>query len=419
MPRVLIICGDLPPFPGHPGSGAGLRAYGLGRGLAAKGHEVVWAVPRAALREGIEPPPQVAEHLFQREELPEFIAERRPDVVVFQHWTMLFGLKPIETPTVIDLHGPTLLETLYQDNPGLDVFMLHKIHAFRRADFFTCAGELQKHYWYPWLLLAERDLRQDLIATVPLSLSPKIPGRKPSEEPTLVYGGFFLPWQDPVWALERTVRRLEERGVGRLLFFGGKHPMFGKMDSGVYDRLEKTLRASDRVRIMGVVSREELLGRYASATAAVDLMGRNPERELAFNSRTVEYLWAGLPVIHQPWSELAGLIGEYEAGWLVEVGDGAALDRALDEALDDPGALARKSDRAQELVRERLCWDKTIDPLDEFVRNPRLTRPDGFDLDLRMKRSPGRTLSVFSSILFDQGPAVFWRRLKERIRARN
>lgn len=417
MPRVLIICGDLPPFPGHPGSGAGLRAYGLGQGLQAKGHEVIWAVPRQALRKGVEPPPQVADHLLQREELPEFIAARRPDAVIFQHWTMMFGLRPIETPTVIDLHGPTLLETLYQDNPGLDVFMLHKIHAFRRADFFTCAGELQKHYWYPWLLLAERDLRQDLIATVPLSLSPDMPGRMTSEEPTLVYGGFFLPWQDPVWALERTVRRLEERKKGRLLFFGGKHPMFGGMDSGVYDRLEETLRASERVRIMGVVSREELLSHYASATAAVDLMSRNPERELAFNSRTVEYLWAGLPVIHQPWSELAGLIREYDAGWLVEVGDQEALDRALDEILDDPGGIARRSGRAQGLVREKLSWDKTIGPLDEFIRNPRHTRPKSFDLDLRMKRSAGRTFSAFSSILLEQGPAAFWRRIKERIRA--
>ena len=419
MPKVLIICGDLPPFPGHPGSGAGLRAYGLGRGLEAKGHEVIWGVPRAAVRPGVTPPQEVEGNLFDREHLPEFISARKPDAVIFQHWTMLFGLKPINVPLIIDLHGPTLLETLYQDNPGLDVFMVHKVHAFRRADFFTCAGELQKHYWYPWLLLAERDLRRELIAAVPLSLSPDLPGRLPTNEPTLVYGGFFLPWQDPVWALERVVATLEQRQKGRLLFFGGKHPLFKNMASGVYDRLEEKLRASDRVKIMGVVSREELLGHYASATAAVDLMARNPERELAFNSRTVEYLWAGLPVIHQPWSELAGLIKNNEAGWLMEVGDQAALDRALEEILDDPEAVSRRSERARELVRTNLTWDTTIGPLDEFIRNPRLTKPDRFDINLRMQRSPQRTLSAFSSILLQQGPGALWRRLRERVRSRS
>ncbi len=419
MPRVLIVCGDLPPFPGHPGSGAGLRAYGLGRGLEALGHQVIWGVPQTAIQQGITPPEEVADNLFAREQLPEFISARKPDAVIFQHWTMLFGLKPINAPTIIDLHGPALLETLYQDKPGLDVFMVHKVHAFRRADFFTCAGELQKHYWYPWLLLAERDLRQDLIATVPLSLSPEMPGRMPSQEPTLVYGGFFLPWQDPVWALERVVETLEQREKGRLLFFGGKHPLFSDMDSGVYDRLEKKLRASRRVRIMGVVSREELLAHYASATAAVDLMARNPERELAFNSRTVEYLWTGLPVIHQPWSELAGLIQEYDAGWLIQVGDEPSLDKVLGEILDDPESVSRKSDRAREMVRQNLTWDKTIGPLDKFIRNPRFTRPERFDIKLGLKRSPRRTVSAFSSILREQGPGVLWRRLKERARSRS
>ena len=42
----------------------------------------------------------------------------------------------------------------------------------------------------------------------------------------------------------------------------------------------------------------------------------NVERELAFPSRTVNYLWCGLPVIHPEFSEVAHYIREYEAGWV-------------------------------------------------------------------------------------------------------
>jgi len=419
LAKVLIICGDLPPFPGCPGSGAGLRAFGLGRGLQTKGHQVTWAVPREAIPPGTQPPAEVAGHLFRRPELNAFIASRKPETVIFQHWTMLFGLKPIDFPTVIDLHGPTLLETLFQGRAGLNVFQVHKVHAFRRADFFTCAGELQKHYWYPWLLLAEHDLRQEIIATVPLSLSPDLPERRTGPEPTLVYGGFYLPWQDPVWALARVVAELERRKKGRLLFFGGRHPRFQGMDSGVYDQLEAELKSSPRVEIKGVVSRKELLEHYAKATAAVDLMARNPERELAFNSRTVEYLWAGLPVIHQPWSELAGLIRDHQAGWLVEVGDEAGLGKALEELFQDPEAVAARSRNARELVRRHLTWERTIDPLDRFVRSPRIQRPVKFELRIGLRRSLGRSFRSWAGVYRRGGPGELLRRLAERARSRS
>ncbi|MBW1713995.1 MAG: hypothetical protein JRJ59_12710, partial [Deltaproteobacteria bacterium] len=263
MPKVLIICGDLPPFSGHPGSGAGLRALGLGQGLKARGHQVVWAVPKAAVPKGSNPPPEVADHLFERQELPRFIQERRPAVVIFQHWSLLYGLEPINVPTVIDLHGPALLETIYQNNPEINTLLIHKIHSFRQADYFTCAGEFQKHYWYPWLILAEHDVRQDVIGLVPVSLSPDVPERSPSKEVTLVYGGFYLPWQDPVWALEQIVAELERRQKGRLLFFGGRHPFLKGVEAGVYQKLEQKLKTSTRVEIKGVVSRAELLDHYS------------------------------------------------------------------------------------------------------------------------------------------------------------
>jgi len=41
---------------------------------------------------------------------------------------------------------------------------------------------------------------------------------------------------------------------------------------------------------------------YTGASVAWDVMARNPERELAFTSRTVEYLWC-LPVVYNNYAE--------------------------------------------------------------------------------------------------------------------
>lgn len=108
---------------------------------------------------------------------------------------------------------------------------------------------------------------------------------------------------------------------------------------------------------------------------ALDVMARNPERELAFATRTVLYLWAGLPVIHGDGDELAPLIAEWGAGWVVDASDRNAIERAIREALDQPEEVARRGIQAQALVRARLTWDKTIEPLAVWCRSPR--RRDG------------------------------------------
>jgi len=99
-------------------------------------------------------------------------------------------------------------------------------------------------------------------------------------------------------------------------------------------------------------------------------MPRNAERELAFTTRTVEFLWAGLPVIYNDYAELSDLIREYGAGWLISPTDRGAISEAVREIMDDPGKVAEASANARSLVRENLLYDKVIVPLAEFCRNP-------------------------------------------------
>jgi len=387
--RVLVVSGDTLPLPGLATSGAGLRAWGLIKGLEARGHDVAYLMPETSLKSaapGVELSAyrSVVYDNLNADDLYRHIKELSPEVMVFQHWSSavpLAGRSAI--PIVIDFHGPLLLETLYQDLPRYDEMRLSKIRTLAKADFFTCAGQRQRHYFYPWLMQAGFDLRQDLIQVIPVSLSPEVPERVPATgEVTFVYGGVFLPWQDPSVALETLVITLEDRNSGRLKLFGSKHPSI-QIPPGKYQDLLPHLERSPRVDRMGMIPRDALVETYLRSHVAIDVMARNPERELAFTTRTVEYLWCGLPVIYNNYAELADYIRDYDAGWTVDPLDASAIRSVIETILDDPAGIARKSLNAQRLVRERLAWDRTIEPLDAFCRDPRKHDGDKYPTIIR------------------------------------
>ena len=118
------------------------------------------------------------------------------------------------------------------------------------------------------------------------------------------------------------------------------------------------------------MGRDQLLEIYRSASVALEAMLYNLERELAFTTRTIEYLWCGLPVLYNDYGEVSEHIREYDAGWTVDPESDAQLAAALEEIFCDPGAVRRKSRNAQRLVRERFTWDRTIEPLLDFLRHP-------------------------------------------------
>jgi glycosyltransferase involved in cell wall biosynthesis len=372
--RVLIISPDILPHPGMPTVGSGLRAWSLGQGLMSCGHEVLFSMPRDALvgREELAPP-GVMDLAWEHDSLAAVVHATEPDSVVVCNWPALASLPTdtLEVPIILDQHGPHYLEREYQKAGDPEENAQLKTSALRKADFFTCAGKKQRAYFQPWLEHAgwTEQERRELTGVVPVSLSPHLPERDPADELTFVYGGVFLPWQDPSVGLQLLVEAMERRGYGKLLFFGGKHP-FHRVSTGIFDTLLDQLKKSSHVIASGIVPHETLINEYTRAHVAIDLMNRNPERELAFTTRTVEYLWCGLPVIHNDYAELSDYIREYDAGWTIDPQDREAITATLDEIFKHPEQLAERAQNAQRLVRKQLTWDKTIGPLDAFVRHP-------------------------------------------------
>lgn len=370
MARIVVVSGDILPFPGNPTTGAGLRAWGLAKGLESRGHEVIMGMPRSSVGKNVNAPDRPNMFLYQPQNLTARIRSQRPEIVVLQHWRLADMLpETLEIPLVIDFHGPLLLEVLFQEHPALNHLKHEKIEALHKADFFTCAGEKQRLYFEAWLLMAGVDIRENVIQSVPVSLSPDLPGHESQGELTFVYGGLFLPWQDPVAGLNTLVAHIEKRQTGVLKFFGGKHPVVSMPTKG-FEELRRALQRNPRVQIQSMIPRDELIRIYCRSHVALDLMQRNAERELAFTTRTVEYLWCGLPVIYNNYAELAEYIQQYQAGWCIDPADPEALPGVLDQIFENPDDVAERSRNAQRLVQDHLTWDRSIEPLDQFCRNP-------------------------------------------------
>lgn len=372
-PKILVLTTEPLPLPGLPTTGAGLRAWSLGFGLRAAGAgEVTLAFAADSVR-GRDVPldavPGVA--TFERAGLDDFIAAQSPDAIVFQHWGLVGEMKRTpECPVAIDLAGPHLLERRLWNSPDPEADLREKIRALSRADFVTCSGAFQRHYFLPFLIQAGHDPRATLCPAIPFSLSPGLPEPSPGREyDTFVFSGMFLPWQDPERTLRTLVETLEAKDRGRLLFIGGPHPG-GDVSGGRFDALQEYLAGHPQVEVAGVMAFEDLLGRLRRCGAALDLMPRNAERELAFPTRTVTFMWAGLPVIHNDYDELAEPISRAKAGWTLDPGDMKGFGRLINRLLSHHEDVRRRSDNARKLVQDNYTWDRTTEPLARWCARP-------------------------------------------------
>ena len=370
---VLIFTVDMIPVRNSHVSGGGLRAWGLGEALKEKGHEVVYSVPKKRI-EGQGSFSGFEEYAFQPHQLAKIIRKVVPDVILFEQWGLATYLDETSIPVAIDLHGSLILENHYRHHQTFQSNVAAKIKSFAKADFLLCPSERQKSYFLPWLMLSGIPFDEKRIAVIPVSLSPNLPERQGVPEPTFVFGGALWPWIDPFPALSVVAEEIKAKEMGLLKLFSQK-PRIQKLlpkDDSLRTHMANVekLKSNDRVALIGFVPHEEMIKEYAGASVAVDLYQWNRERELAFSTRTIEFLWCGLPVIHADYSEISSHIREYQAGWCLNPNDIDGIKTTVSEILSDSAKVRRYAANAQKLVQDRFVWNKTVAPLDEFVTHP-------------------------------------------------
>lgn len=354
-------------------SGGGLRTWGLGEGLKSKGHEVIYSMPRK-LVEGSNFSNELVDYAYQPEHLWKIIRKVVPDVIIFEQWGLATYLEKTNIPVIIDLHGSLIIENYFRKHRGLHYNIAAKIKTLTKADFIICPSQRQKNYFIPWLMLSGFQVNEESIAVVPVSLSPDLPEKSHSDELTFIFSGGLWPWINPSPALEIVAEQVKSLGNGRLRIFAQKPDLkkllprdtFGNGQNFNIDSIKDT----NGVSIHPFIPHAALLKELQAADVAVDIYQWNRERELAFSTRTIEFLWSGVPVIHADYSEISPYIAEYQAGWCLDPNDIESIKKTVSTICDDPARVRECGKNAQALVKDHFTWERTIAPLNNYVLSP-------------------------------------------------
>ena len=379
-------------------AGPAIRAVELARVLS-RTEKVVLTAPQAEPWEGSEGLDVVS---FRRVRLRKLIREAK--VVISQGLGV--PLRPLLTPghaLVLDFYDPNPVELLahYRHHPRREArraqeYLRHRLLALaRRGDCFLYATERQRHFWLGLLAGAGRlsweadkshPNLDDLMVSLPFGLSqdppqapgPVLKGVWPGigrQDKVLIWGGGVWNWFDPLTVIRAVAQVARKIPEIRLFFLGVSHPNPAIPAMAMVSRaveLARELGLLDEVVFFnhGWVDYEERAGFLLESDLSVLASGRDLETDLAFRTRLLDSLWAGLPMVLTEGDYFAELVKAQELGRVVRPGDDAAMAGAIIELLGDEAHLDRCRANIKRLAGE-MTWPQVARPLVEFCAQPR------------------------------------------------
>lgn len=395
--KILVITGD---GIGKKMAGPGMRAWKIAEALSAENEVrlVTWNVAaRTSDKFAVERVRLQNEH-----EMKEH--ERWADVIIFQGHA-LYHYRTLQRSTkimVADLYDPMHLEQLEQGREfGITKWTNQVADAtdalnqqLLRGDFFLCASERQRMFWLgqlagvgrlnPYNYLADENL-QSLIAVAPFGMDsippahtrPAIRGVVPGigeNDKVVLWGGGIYNWFD-TFTLVRAIAQVAEKHPDiRLFFLGTAHP---NPDVPEMEIVSKTRFLADELGVGGRnvffndswVELDDRQNYLLEADAGVSTHYAHIETTFSFRTRILDYMWADLPIVTTQGDSFGDLVGEQGMGISVPERDVDALARALEKVLYNE-KFAAKSRAAVARVREDFTWERALQPLIEFCRDP-------------------------------------------------
>lgn len=371
--RVLVIANDVVPGFGVPVAAPGLRAAGLAAGLSAHGHDVSVAVPSGVLDPlfAVGRPAAIdGVSVVDPTQLMTLIESSKPDLVVFSNANMTPHLEPrVGTRFVFDMFAPKLLESLSSDDPGRSwqEMAFEKERGLALADEVWVNGKRKLGYALGWLIRPAVDaMRQTTFGrasmvddtllenvhvvemAVPLPDGVGIAIVEPNDSSPLRLGiaGYSQRWS----ALGRV-----HPAHSALVDAGHElHALLPAHWGGPAEHAPANQLPSATVVHEGPLRFGEFCSFVQSMHAMVDVFEPSPERTFAMITRSAVALRLGVPLLHGVDSEVAPIIRDYDAGWVIEPEDVSAWRRAADE-LGDPDVRARKRAGAERASIERFA----------------------------------------------------------------
>lgn len=393
--RVLVISHDVV---GHQMAGPGIRYYHLARVLAAE-FEVTLAVPYQPTEEYFQSTNfQFLTYQSGTDPALEKIIQQTEVAIVPAIWLVEApALLEANIPLAIDGYNPYLAETLTFQQYDTQALQKRLSTAYSAGDFFMCASERQRDWWLGLLEAHGRinrytfqqdpSLRQ-LVDLVPFGL-PETPPQHTrqvirgvwpgigKDDKLILWGGGLWSWLDPLTAIKAMDQVWQQRQDVKLIFPGTRHPNPIHKEMPSHNQGAKLLAEHHGLLNVGVffgdwIPYADWPNVLLESDLALSLHFDSFETRLAFRSRVLDYIWAGLPTIATRGDATSDLIANFDFNRLVDYEAVEEVTQAILDLMDIP---------RQELAplfteaREQLSWPQAMQPLIEFCRHPRLA-PD-------------------------------------------
>jgi hypothetical protein len=378
--RAFIISNDIVPSLGMPVAAPGLRAFGLAEGLRANGADVKTLVikgfvDRQWMRFGKSVPHPMGPdtEVVGGFRLSRYLKTHAPATVILINSNQVDNLGPIPgIKYVLDFFAPKMLEMLYHHSgeyPEREISELRqrKVRAIKLADGYIVNGAKKVPYFLAWLLQADRDIRDlpfevvNMCAPLAWSGPPKV-GPDSGGPVRFAVAGYLHSWStlgNWVRVMERHLDRSNASLDLMVPWHWSVSQHYEHTSRGDLDRLA----GYGSVTTHGPMTFSNFQRFLSGIDVTIDLFRHNLEREYAMVTRSIIALSCGVPVLHPPFTEVSPMIAEYDAGWLVDPEDTAALEAVISGIIDDPDELRRKKENARNLASALIEPEVAVKPL--------------------------------------------------------
>ncbi|MFQ5695424.1 MAG: glycosyltransferase family 4 protein [Terriglobia bacterium] len=300
---------------------------------------------------------------------------------------------------VTDLYNPYLLEYLAHPHPASPTlgylrqwYLLNQ--QMQGGDFFLCANERQRDYWLGRFCALGRlqpqthDLDPSLgrlLAVVPFGLPSEPPVRRRAvlrgvvpgigrDDFVLLWAGGLWEWFDPLIVVQAVAQVAARRPEIKLVFLGTHHPDPRTRAMPVLERtrqLARELKMLDRNVFFHDkwVPYHERQDYLLEADLGVSAHQDTAEMRLAFRTRVLDYLWAGLPMILTRGDYFGDWVERERTGLAVAPGDASGWTQAILHLAED-ASLRDACRRKLKALAPAFHWERVAEPLMRYCEAP-------------------------------------------------
>jgi glycosyltransferase involved in cell wall biosynthesis len=382
--------------------GPGTRTWQFAKPLLADGHKVTVLASRIpyVYPDSIEPVTRSEENgcAIYRADQTEFEAglskydileDVDPDCIVgaTAYPSYVAGLIAGERPYWVDVFGSILAEgqakaAAYDDNAFLEHYQRMNNTIVRTGDKFSTVSRRQSYELIGQLgclaRLGAETMGYEFAVSIPCGVQPiEFP---PTADPTggaapegsfiVLWSGGFNTWTDVDTLFEGM--EIAMAGSPRVRFVSTGGSIEGH-DEKTYPRFEEMVRGSeyrDRYHLLGWVTRGEAMSYYRAASVGINIDAMHYEVTFGSRNRILEWGLAGLPSISSDLCELTEEMSKDGMLFTIPVGDPRALAEMVLDLEGDRDKAADIGGRLPDYILDRYSFEKTSQPLRDWVRDP-------------------------------------------------